>query len=161
MKMLLKYYHSAPHNLTVLYGKGKLSIDVVLKSRENFGLFERKQESRCFCDFTQADLSDLSQQDLRLIRNQNIKLASNNKPPSNKELGNNKLSTSSAGGHRVALLTADVFEYGIGRMYSMLEQLEPLEFKAFLKLDESLAWLQLDADRLRSVAAEGDIQLGF
>jgi hypothetical protein len=111
-------------DLTVLTVTGPTSADEIRGAIDRY--FEREPTSGILWDFREADLRDISAQDVRGL----VEVAREH--------------AARRGQGRTALVLPSDLGFGLGRMYETLQEHEPrpaVHYKAFREMDAATAWV--------------------
>jgi len=118
--------YSREHNFLMSRATGKIVLADLLAFHDRMDKLNVAADYRSLADFRSADLSSLSSSDIRR----------------NKQ-GGNEVAIRLGGNDRFALVVDKPFEFGMGRMYEMIDECDELTMRVFRSFDDAIVWLDV------------------
>jgi len=118
--------YSREHNFLMSRARGKIVLADLLAFHDRMDKLNVAADYRSLADFRSADLSSLSSSDIRR----------------NKHRGN-EVAIRAGGNDRFALVVDKPFEFGMARMYEMIDECDELTMRVFRSFNDAIVWLDV------------------
>lgn len=133
---MIEIGYSREHNLVMARAQGRITLSELIKFHDDMDRLNVSANYRSLADYRRADLSDLSAADIKL----------------SKQRGN-EVAVHAGGNDRFELVVSQPLEFGLGRMYQMIDERDELSMKVFRNFDDAIEWLEVERETIDLLSA--------